>query len=298
MIRVDVLVSNAETLLSADAYGAGALLRLERANAEAGPFTEIDTSPLVSGTDSYSFWDATGSSAHWYQSRVSNSGGTNFSSYSDPFRSTARAAYADVDDLEEMLPDVTNRDRNWLYDRLVDASNFIDAECGRDFYRHPQVDGTETRVVRTYRGDKLVVDAGIVSLSTVSYAATFGDPWTLLGAENTDWYLADPVEARSGDGTELTTYYSVMLPTTAVLTNWYTVPRGAQLTGVFGWQEVPGIIKAGTLALARSYVSQRLTGGGAPSGDVEFGSGFNVVPLPTETYRAIGWGKRMHYHYV
>ncbi len=294
MIRVDVLVNDAEALLSSDAYGAGALLRIERGTDEAGPFAEVDTQVLVAGTNSYSFWDATGSAAHWYVSRVSNSGGSNFSSYSDPFRSTARAAYADVDDLEEMLPDVGDRDRNWLYDRLVDASNFIDAGCGRDFYRHPQVDGTETRVVRTYRGDKLVVNAGIVSLSSVSYAAAFGDPWVALGAENTDWYLSDPVEARSGDGTELTTYYSVMLPGTASLSSWYTVPRGAQLTGVFGWQEVPGIIRAGTLALARQYVSQKLTGAGGPTGE-EYG---RITPLPTETYRAVAWGRRMHYQSV
>lgn len=298
MIRVDLNVNNAADLLDTAAYGAGAKVRLERATSEAGVYSEVTTLALVAGTDSYTYWDGTGTPASWYRSRVSDTGGVSFSAYSDPFRSTAIVAYAEVDDLEEMLPTVAGRDRNWLYDRLVDATNYINAECGRDFFRHPQVDGTETRVVRTYRGDRIIVNAGIVSLSAVAYAPTFGDPFTPLGAEFTDWYLDDPMEARSADGTELTTYYSLRLPESGSITNWYTTPRGAQLTGVFGWQEVPGIIRAGTLSLARQFVSQRLTVGGSPGGDVEFGSGFNVVPLPTETYRAIAWGRRMHYSNV
>jgi hypothetical protein len=85
-IRIDVSVDDAAALLDAGAYGPGALLRLERAADEAGPFTETSTQGIVAGIDAYALWDAGGSATSWYRSRVTNAGATILSEYSDPFQ--------------------------------------------------------------------------------------------------------------------------------------------------------------------------------------------------------------------
>lgn len=292
--QVAIPVDDPDALLLTDMFGAGALIRVERSSTGGGAgFTEIGTEAIASGTTLYEHEDATGITGDYYRWRFSNAGGTRLSDYSDEVRAGGDSAYASVADLEELLPD-TNvmRDRNFLWDALIAATNYISDECGRDFFRHPQVSGTESRILRTVRGDRLIVNAGIVSLTTVEYAASFGDDWTALGAENTDWYLDDPVTTRTMNGEEITSYFSVRLPSNGTLTTWYAGPRRARLTGVFGWSDIPSHPHRGALALAREFVARKLTSAGGPTGDEGFGP---ITPLPNETYRAIVWGRRMHF---
>jgi hypothetical protein len=86
MIHLTVTVANTAELLDAQAYGPGALLRWESADAQAGSFAEGGTVALVSGTSSYDIWDAAGIAATWYRTRISTAGATSFSAYSAAFQ--------------------------------------------------------------------------------------------------------------------------------------------------------------------------------------------------------------------
>src|SRR3990167_2104295 len=80
-------------------YSAGAIVRLQRDTTSAfSTATNLTTITVVSGTESYTYWDSTGTSASWYRTRYENSGGTTLSSWSDGFQptghGTATGSYA------------------------------------------------------------------------------------------------------------------------------------------------------------------------------------------------------------
>jgi hypothetical protein len=84
VIHIIVYVADTAELLSAPAYGAGALLRWESAPTIDGTFTEGATIPLVAGISAYDIWDAAGVEGMWYRTRISNAAATTFSPYKGP----------------------------------------------------------------------------------------------------------------------------------------------------------------------------------------------------------------------
>lgn len=121
MRHLEIEVTNVDELLATEAYGAGALLRWERAAIEAGPYAEGGTVALVSGTSLYDVWDSAGVETTWYRTRISNAGGTTFSAYSDPrspvtsvtsvaeVRALVNSGLSDID-----LQAVIDREEAWL----------------------------------------------------------------------------------------------------------------------------------------------------------------------------------------
>lgn len=91
--HLEVIVVNAAELLSAPAYGAGALLHCEWSATYGGTYADIgSTDPLVAGTTLYEFWpDVAGL---FFRTRVSNAGNTVFSDYSMPFTPSSAAIQA------------------------------------------------------------------------------------------------------------------------------------------------------------------------------------------------------------
>ncbi|HXH05360.1 MAG TPA: hypothetical protein VNI83_02100 [Vicinamibacterales bacterium] len=61
-------------------------IELERADSAAGPYAQIATAPLVSGTYSYVFTDSSGDLNKWYRWRLHHDTGPVNSAYSNPFQ--------------------------------------------------------------------------------------------------------------------------------------------------------------------------------------------------------------------
>lgn len=255
MLQLFVNVDNPDDLRGTLAYGTGALVRLEHATAIGGTYTEVATQALIAGQSAYEFWHG-GATTDYYRTRVTHSSGAPASAYSDPFQGGALASYASVTDLREelRLPD-DSRD-NLLADLLADASDWITAECGRDFYRHPQVSGTE---VRSYDldADATAILDDIISLTTVEYGTYTGSTFTAVAA--TEYTLLP----RLGSP-----YSSLSLTDLSTVATFYAGRGTVRLTGVFGFASVPRLIRRATLDLARELYQQ--SAGGRPVG-IEFG---------------------------
>ncbi len=262
--KVILNADNVDDLLAG--YGAGARIEVYRAATSGGAFSMITTLPLVSGTEQYEYWDATGSSTDYYKVRYATSAGTTPSAYSAEFQGGAIEAYASIDSLREMLNLPDNSRDNFLADCLRRASGWLTEECGRDFYRHPQVSGTE---VRTYNLDDTAtsVDDDIVSLTTVEYASGTGGTFT--AAVSTDYALVP-----SGG----TPFSSVYLSDIGLVPEFSAGYGTVRLTGVFGYASVPTLIEQATLDLARELYQQ---GPGGRAVGVDFGR------LPLSVQRAI-----------
>lgn len=125
MRHLEIEVTNADELLATEAYGAGALLRWERAPAAAGTWVEGGTEPLVAGVTIYDVWDDAGVETDWYRTRVSDALGTTFSVYSVPrspvtsvtslaeVRALVTTSLSDVD-----LQAIIDREEAWLAGRV------------------------------------------------------------------------------------------------------------------------------------------------------------------------------------
>lgn len=289
--RLLLNVDNPASLLGATAYGPGALLRWERASAQGGPYAEGGTVALVAGTTQYEVWDASGTSATWYRTRVSNATNTVQSEYGVPFE-PATVAYATVDEFlkgfEAARPAASRYNR--ILDCLVEASDAITAAVGWDFYPHP-VSGTEARIYHGTGDKRLHVHQGIVSLSLVEIAMGPDLAYQPLAAS--DWYL-EPLVVEPGEP-----YDHLML---AEFQHWWYIPYGqrrVRLTGQFGYTAIPRRVRSGTIALARQlYRADSTTPGGMPGPD-EFGT-IGPIPhgWPDATYRAVDYYRRKFWCHV
>lgn len=261
-------------------FSSGAKLYWARDNTSAtGSFTDASGSTALVATQSqYEIVDNTGAEGHYYRTRVGNSGGTLFEPWSAVFQLGAPIAYANFDDLREMLnlPDASQD--NVLADLLADASGWIDAECGRDFYRHPGVTGTEIRTFNGNGSSWLPVAAGIVSLTTVEVAQTTGASYTTVAS--TGWFL-EPRDKASD-----LSYSAVALSDFGPQFYWPPGYATVRLTGVFGSATIPPLIKKAALDLAREAFRQG-PGGGGPVGINQFGTPIFGGGMPASVTRAI-----------
>jgi hypothetical protein len=266
-------------------YGAGAKVRLERAaDAAFTSPTEVSTQTLVAGTTQYEFWDAAGTPASYYRYRISDTGGTTFSSYTVLGQPGAPTAYASVDALRELLRLPDDSRNNLLADLLVRVTDKINLSLGFDFFRHPAVSGTETRTFDGDDGTVLTVTQGILSLTTVRVAGTTGGDYSSL--TTTDWKLRWPVQAGGP-------YLALELTGTGNFPAWYSGFDTVELTGVFGYPSIPPAIEQATLYWAADLY--RLgAGGGSPLsatgeefGQARFAGGMPRITWETlEDYRA------------
>lgn len=288
MIRVDVNVNDATAQIAG--YGAGALLRLGRAPVLAGPYVELATQLLVAGVDAYTFWDANPIAGGWYRTQLSDALNQSPSAYSEPFLAEAVRAYANVEDLIEMLPRISGagRDRNVLADCLQRGAAVLDARSHRDFYRHPQVTGEEVRVFDVPGSwsregvTRIEVPEGVVSVSLVEYATATGGPFTAFGAGEV---LLRPLYRGPGEP-----FWRLELSSAPGVVGRFWPGQGTvRARGVWGFEAVPGVMRAGNLALAREMVPAAIMSGGAPRGAWENPNGL----LPTEAYIAVQWALQL-----
>lgn len=262
-------------------FGAGAKLYWARDNTSAtGAFTDASGSTtLVAGQTQYEIIDTTGAVGHFYRTRIGNTGGTLFDSWSDVFQAGAPTAYATVDALREFLQ-LPNTDRdNVLADLLLRVTTKIDNSLGFDFFRHPAVTGTE---VRTFDGDNrswIHVRQGITSLTNVELAYITGGAYSVLAAA--DWVLRNPLNEGGP-------YLDLELTQIGAHTRIWAAYNALRLTGVFGYTSIPPDIEQATLMWCADLY--RLgAGGGSPlsaTGE-EFGQERFIGGMPRFTWETL-----------
>ncbi len=262
-------IDNTADAMGTAAYGTAAVAVVERGTAEDAGYAAAGTVTLVSGTSQYEWWDASGTSDSWYRFRLFD-GTSVYSDYSPVFRATALDAYATLDDLLERLDMPDESKYNMLADLLVDVSGQLDAECGRQFYRIPQVGGSATRTYDGDGGDTLIVPEGIVSLSTVEVADAQYGTYTTLGAN--DWVLRPSYPAPGWP-------YSRLVLTGEGDYGTFTPGYGTvRLTGVFGWSAVPELVHLAVLEQAQRAYNESQTRAGGAVGLPEMGT----YQMPTQ----------------
>lgn len=293
------LTQSAADLLTT--FGAGAKVYLERdtTSAFASP-TVVTSTVIVSGTEQYEFVDTSGTSASFYRVRVGNTGGTIYSEYSDGVQSTSLRAYASLDDLKETMNfgvNDTSKD-NLLSDLLIDASAYIDRACNRDFYRHPQVSGTESRTFHVLRPNErslaraLGYGLDVVSITTFELADSTGSAYNALTAGSTGYWL-EPQNPDTGWPFE-----DVLLSNGgSTYRSYRSGERTVRITGVFGWASVPSFIKRATIDLAREWYRQG-PGGGGPIGTSILGAPIFQRGNPPTVSQAISLYKRRDFLHV
>jgi hypothetical protein len=261
-------------------FGAGAKLYWARDNTSAtGAFSDATGNvALVATQTQYEIIDSTGAVGHYYRTRIGNTGGTSFDEWAPVFQAGAATAYATLDALREYLNPPDNSQDNLLSDLLADASAYLDTKIGRDFYRHPQITGTEIRTFNGSASSFLPVAAGMVSLTLVELATQTGGAYTSLAA--TDWALY-PFELSPE-----ASYSALVLSNVGNYPYWYSGIATVRLTGVFGSASVPAMIRKATLDLAREWYRQG-PGGGGPVGVNQFGTPIFGGGLPLSVKQAI-----------
>jgi len=273
MIRVDVWLPDPAGALSAGAFGAGALIRIERADLDLTPpfdlgaYAEVHTIPIVATALQYQWWDPDGIATSSYRWRISDSGDTSSSPYAEPFAGTNPAgsllprSYATLDrvlTLFETRPNVSRQVR--LAQALGTATDELIAECnGRDYFRHP-ASGTADWSPAPWDidGDVLHVHDGIAAL----------DELTIDGAAVTAYALrgSGPREALSAGDNEPPFHIEL----TTLGERFPADPSRIVLTGARGWPVIHDALAEAAAARARQLVYGDVSYSGSVPGPDEF----------------------------
>lgn len=278
-------------------YGAGAKLILERDTSPAfNAPTEVGSIPITAEQSQYEQWDASGEPTHWYRSRYSDAVGANFSAYSDPFQGGEVRAYASVDSLRELLQLPDDSRDNLISDLLRRVTDKINLSLGFDFFRHPQVEGTETRYFDGGGSEVISLQQGFLEVTGITVASGTGA--TPVALDPTHHYLRSPVQ-NGGP------YLELVLSDIAPHTHWYRGHRTVAVTGVFGYPSVPPAIEMATLYWAADLYRIGAYGGsqfgpglggstGMSAGLEEFGQPRFAGGMPRITWETVEDYRRRH----
>lgn len=278
--------------LGTDAYGAGAVIQVQRAADEA--FTapaDVTEVAVQAATFAYVVWDASGDRSAWYRWRLEKGDDTETGEWSDPLQGWDPAlpgrlsgSYANPDELLIRLgrrPTTAETERVARFDvALRDANERLTNEVlEMSFFRTPQSGETE---VRLFDGDGtgvLHVHDGIVSLTGVRVKPfVTGDFEDVVDA---DWrleYWANRGAPHSKPAGE--PYDHVVFTGAGATLRWPGAHAGVELTGALGWPRVPrGAINA-EIDLCRQMNAADPNFAGGPVGPSELGrpTGPNLLP--------------------
>lgn len=249
---------NPEELLNTSAFGAGALISVERAATQAGSYSVVGTVALVSGTTLYTYYDQSAAPGSWYRTRYTNAGNTNQSAYSDTFQaSTEPDTYSTLYDVKQAIgksPTDTSDDEE-LLQHLVRVADYITGKVHRRLLPDPATsyvfDGYGAVSSDGGRGcDTILVPQGVQSVSSITVATSTGGAQTALSAS--DYILRPLAQDRNAPDWPAT---RIQLTDVATYTYWPRAYGNITVTGAFGWSSVPARIEA--LAVRLTAVSWR-----------------------------------------
>lgn len=206
---VKITVENADELLNAGSYDAGALIRVQSSATEGGAFVDLSgtgstpTIALVSGTRIYTAYDPNGTTTTWYKVRYENSGGTRTSDYSAAFQvggETAGYLCSLYDAKQRLFPpghtDTTEDEAILGY--IAQASRFIENRTGRWFAPRSSATYLFSPPVS---GRMLWVPRGVRAVTALGYATTdqpdTGGTFTSIASTD---YSLQPAAGNRNDG--------------------------------------------------------------------------------------------------
>jgi Phage gp6-like head-tail connector protein len=259
--RIQVFVDEADALLNAGMYDAGAIVRLHFCATETGAYANVGTAPLVTGTKVYTLYDSDGTGSTWYKTRFENAGGSITSDWSAVFQVGGEEAgyLCSLADVKQRLNiDATDtKDDEWLHGAIVAVTDEIESVTGRRFRPDP-ASGTKT-VYLDYHGDgrTLWFPKGIRSVTYLGYATEDQPDGTGTYTEITTGYYVDPPEHERDPG----------WPGTRITLGWttgqrfYWGRRSVMVTGAFSWAAVPTGVRSIAEMMVVSAFKARSAGG-------------------------------------
>lgn len=273
-----IRVENSSDLLNTGAYGAGAIIRVQSSTTQTGTFANVTTAALVSGTASYTAYDASGTSTTWYRLRYESSNAATLSDWADPFEAVP-ATYASLEDAKQRLniPSTDTTDDENLLQFCVNVTAFIENYTHRQFLPDAP-DGTSTTYTfdgydAVESGRCLLIPTGIRSISLLEVATTTGGTFQTMTSG--DYFIRPTVQERDPGwpGTEV---WITDIPTAGDPVPFF--PPGfanVRITGTFGWAACPSEIEDVALTLVVSKWRSRSAAGGdtfqiGPDGERSF----------------------------
>lgn len=185
LIRINVL--DPQNVL--DTYGAGALVRLERATASTmSGASEITTVAVVAGTTEYEYKDTTGvAGTHWYRSRYSKatpSVAADYGGYSSAFQAGAASGEVITLDLAKTwcsIGDTT--DDPWMPMAVNAMNRAIVNGVGIDLGPSPDTERVYDGARAARCGDRLYIPGGIRTFTAVEITVDGGSTWTAVTSD-------------------------------------------------------------------------------------------------------------------
>lgn len=258
-----LIVDDPDNVLNAGAYGAGAVIRLESAAVEGGPYADVTgtgstpTTPIVAGVNAYTAFDPNGASTTWYQTRIENALGTRLSEWSDPFQvsiagSDLICSLASVKRRLKIEPTDTSKDDD-LIEIIGEVTDEIVGYTQQNFIRLPS-SGSETFYFDVdVANGAIVIPGGIASVTSVEVAGvsqpSTGGTYTTV--DPSAWGLRPSIR-RAGYP-----YTEILLSDVGDVPSFYRGQNTARIVGALGWPAVPrdveGIARA---ASVRRYLAK------------------------------------------
>lgn len=237
---VKVIVENPDELLHASGFGTSAKVRLE-SSSDGTTFLEESSQTIVTLTTSYTFYDSDGTSATYYRTRYSNSGGTNFSEYSPIFQIAAPPTeYATVGNVKRRIgigqtaADTT--DDGLLETICVQTNSWLEGKIGFPV-------GPVASEARLFDGSAVRWRDGVPYLNcypfgvrTVSAVRTASSTGATLTSQTASDVVARPsVQDRTSNWPA----FELWVKDTASWT-WTTAGYDVnEVTATWGWQAIP-----------------------------------------------------------
>jgi len=278
---VTITVENPSEILDAGLYGAGALVRLQAAVAEAGPFADVSgtgsdpTTTVELGRRAYTAMDPNGIQSTWYRTRYENVGASRVSDWTDPFQVALEGGLIcslyDVKQRVNIDEDDDTADE-LLLEFIRHATDDIIGATHRQFVRSPAT-GTATLLFDVGRDSReLQVPKGIATLTQLE-VATQSQPdsgGTYVTVPVADWFLR-PVTAERERGWPATKVVITDRPTGAI-PHFYAGYNVVRAAIALGFAAVPGdIAGVGESAVVRRWKAKQ-SGQADIVGSSEFGA--------------------------
>lgn len=293
-IPVLIEIEDPDTILNANMYDAGAIVRLQHAATKDGIYSDVSTAAVVSGTRSTTIFDPTGTFSTWYRARFENAGGTRTSidwtaldwatqPGGAPFQVGGEEAgyLCSLTDVKQRLfntatMDATNDED--IAELIRQVSTDILGHTGREFV------GSRADETRTfdldYLSTVLYIPGGIRSITTLNTASSDQPDTAGTYTATTSYYLRPLSHERTAGW-----------PATRVETGsgvyFYPGRSTVQIVGTFGWAAVPpDIAGIATSAVVRRFQARQSSSTGV---DLMVGSadmGFRTLAFLSPAERA------------